>query len=146
MRIFGIYFEVNRFYISGLIFNSLKIIYMKILKLFVAVLLVAAFSINIQAQSSSKSDSKTKTETLKVLGKCNMCKSRIEKTAKTEGVTSASWDPKTEFLTVSYDPSKTSTDAIAKKMAAVGHDTEKYKADDKTYASLPACCHYDRKQ
>jgi hypothetical protein len=26
----------------------------------------------------------------------------------------------------------------------VGHDTEKYRADDKAYAKLPGCCKYDR--
>ena len=33
-----------------------------------------------------------------------------------------------------------------KKIAAVGHDTEKYLADDKVYEKLPGCCHYERKK
>jgi copper chaperone CopZ len=118
---------------------------MKTLKLFFAVLLAAVFSFGAQAQTTQKSDSKARTETIKVSGNCEMCKARIEKAAKTEGVSSASWDSKTKLLTVSYDPSKTSTDALAKKVAAVGHDAGKYKADDKTYEALPACCHYERK-
>lgn len=73
-----------------------------------------------------------------------MCKTRIETTAKGEGVTNASWDLKTRILTVSYDPSKTNKDALSKKLASVGHDTEKYKAPDDVYAKLPACCHYER--
>lgn len=48
------------------------------------------------------------------------------------------------MLTVTYDPAKTGKDALSKKLAAVGHDTEKYKAKDEVYDKLPACCHYDR--
>jgi hypothetical protein len=35
-------------------------------------------------------------------------------------------------------------DALDKKLALVGHDTEKYKAEDKVYDGLPGCCKYDR--
>ena len=35
---------------------------------------------------------------------------------------------------------------IQKKIAEVGHDTEKYSADDKVYENLPGCCHYKRKK
>ncbi|MEZ5018858.1 MAG: hypothetical protein R2756_01810 [Bacteroidales bacterium] len=73
-----------------------------------------------------------------------MCKARIEKTASAEGATAASWDAKTQMLTVTYDPAKTGKDALSRKLAAVGHDTEKYKAKDEVYDKLPACCHYDR--
>jgi copper chaperone CopZ len=118
---------------------------MKTLKLFFAVVLAAVFSFSAQAQSNKKSDTKAKTETINVAGNCGMCKTRIEKAAKTEGVSAASWDSKTKLLTVSYDPSKTGTDAVAKKVAAVGHDAGKYKVDDKVYEALPGCCHYDRK-
>lgn len=97
------------------------------------------FSANIFAQAG-----KTKTDTFKVWGNCSMCKERIEKAVKSEGATSAAWDSKTKMLSVSYDPSKTNTDALAKKVASVGHDTEKFKADDKTYNGLPGCCKYER--
>jgi hypothetical protein len=117
---------------------------MKTIKLFVAIIVLAAFSGTLSAQTGVKDSGKTKTETLKVWGACGMCKTRIEKTAKEEGCTSAAWDSKTLLLTVSFDPSKTNTDALAKKMAAVGHDTEKYKAQDDVYAKLPGCCHYER--
>jgi copper chaperone CopZ len=88
--------------------------------------------------------SSPKTESFKVWGKCGMCKARIEKTVKAEGATSASWDEKTQLLAVTYDPAKTNKDELSKKLAAVGHDTEKYKAPDAVYAKLPGCCHYDR--
>jgi len=101
--------------------------------------------------SSSKAQDKSKTnipssitESFKVSGNCGMCKTRIEKTVKAEGATSASWDSKTQTLTVTFDPSKTNKEALSKKIASVGHDTEKYKSPDDVYASLPGCCHYER--
>lgn len=116
---------------------------MKTLKVLLTIMLVASIGMNATAQTTAK-NAKSKTETIKVLGNCSMCKDRIEKAAKVDGVENASWDAKTDLLTVSYDPSKTSPDALAKKVAAVGHDAGKYKADDKVYNALPACCKYDR--
>jgi len=88
--------------------------------------------------------SSTKTESFKVWGECDMCKARIEKTVKAEGATNASWDEKSQLLTVTYDPSKTNKDGLSKKLASVGHDTEKFKAPDDVYGKLPGCCHYER--
>ena len=88
----------------------------------------------------------SKTETIKVWGNCDMCKERIEKAVKVDGVSKASWDSKTQMLSVVYDPSKTNSNDIQKKIAAVGHDTEKFKADDKAYAKLDDCCQYERKK
>jgi copper chaperone CopZ len=114
---------------------------MKTLKLvaiaFIAILFVSTFN----AQASSKA-SASKTETIKVSGNCGMCKERIETTAKVAGVTKAEWDKSTKLLTLVYDPAVVKSDDIQKKIAAVGHDTEKFKADTKTYNSLPGCCKY----
>jgi len=117
---------------------------MKTIKLFLVIILVAAVSGNLTAQTTARTSGQQKAETLKVLGNCDMCKDRIEKTVKAEGATSAAWDSKTKMLTVSYDPSKTNLDVLAKKLASAGHDTEKYKASDDVYAKLPGCCHYER--
>jgi periplasmic mercuric ion binding protein len=120
---------------------------MKTLNLLLTVLLTAGLSASAYTQTNDQSNKKMtspKTESFKVWGKCDMCKTRIEKTAKAEGATSASWDLKTMLLTVTFDPSKTNKDGLSKKLAAVGHDTENYKAPDDVYAKLPGCCHYDR--
>ncbi len=119
---------------------------MKSLKIFHIALILLTISLNSIAQSgdNSKTTSSVNTESFKVLGKCEMCKSRIEKTVLAEGATSASWNLKSQILTVTYDSSKTSKDALCKKLASVGHDTEKYKAPDDVYAKLPGCCHYER--
>ncbi len=80
---------------------------------------------------------------LNVKGKCEMCEDRIEKAAKeVEGVSFANWEMEKQVLHLNYDPDKTSTDAIAQAIAAVGHDTDKYKADQATYDALPSCCKY----
>jgi len=110
---------------------------MKTIKsLFIAVLLFTSASVFAQ----------TKTDSFKVYGNCGMCKNRIEKAIKLEGVTAAVWNADTKEMVVTYDSSKISNDDIQKKIAAVGHDTEKYSADDKTYKKLPGCCLYDRKK
>lgn len=120
---------------------------MKTLKIIVINLFLFTLSLNSFAQANEHENSiaSLKNESFKVWGKCDMCKSRIEKAVIEAGATSASWDIKTQILKVSFDPSKTSKDALSKKLASVGHDTEKYKAPDDVYAKLPGCCHYDRK-
>ena len=84
----------------------------------------------------------TKTETFKVNGNCDQCKSRIEKAAKVDGVSKAEWNKNTKVLTLVYNPSKVSSDDVLKKLAAVGHDSDKFKADAKAYNALPGCCKY----
>jgi hypothetical protein len=117
---------------------------MKTIKLFVIILLLTSFGINSFSQTGSKSAGQQITDTFKVWGKCDMCKERIESAVKADGAVSASWEEKTQMLTLTFDPAKTNKDKLCKKLASVGHDTEKYKAPDDVYAKLPGCCHYDR--
>ncbi len=122
---------------------------MKTLKNFQLALFLVAFSATSIAQTHDHGNmnmimDSAKTESFKVFGKCDMCKTRIEKTVIAEGATSASWDSKTQILTVTFDPAKTRKDALSRKLASVGHDTEDYKAPDDVYAKLPGCCHYKR--
>ena len=118
---------------------------MKTLKIFITALFAVVLGVTTSAQTHDHMNmASTKTETFKVWGKCDMCKARIEKTVKAEGATSADWNIKTQILTVTFEPAKTNVESLSKKLAAVGHDTEKYKADDKVYNALPGCCKYDR--
>jgi periplasmic mercuric ion binding protein len=117
---------------------------MKTIKSILAIMLVTAFGVTASAQTTVQTQGQQKTESFKVWGKCDMCKTRIEKAVKAEGATSANWDTKTQLLAVTFDPSKTNIESLSKKLAAVGHDTEKFKAPDDVYAKLPGCCHYDR--
>jgi periplasmic mercuric ion binding protein len=116
---------------------------MKQIGLFFTIALLAVITIDSSAQSGTKTSGQ-KTEAFKVWGKCDMCKNRIEKGLKIDGISKAAWDEKTQLATVTYDPAKTNIDAMQKKMASIGHDTEKYKAPDDVYAKLPDCCHYER--
>ena len=110
---------------------------MKTIKmLFVAVLAFTSMSVFAQ----------TKTDSFKVYGNCGMCKNRIEKAAKLDGVTAAVWDVDSKTMTVTYDSTKVVNGDIQKKIAAVGHDTENYTAEDNVYKKLPGCCLYDRKK
>lgn len=121
---------------------------MKSLRILLTVLFAVIMGVTTSAQThdhSKMNTTSTITETFKVSGKCDMCKTRIEKTVLAEGVTTASWDVKTQLLTVTFDPAKTSKEALSKKLASAGHDTEKFKAPDEVYNKLPGCCHYERK-
>lgn len=78
-----------------------------------------------------------------VRGSCDMCKERIETAAKgVSGVRSALWDREKQMIHLQLDPSETSADAVAKAIAAAGHDTDKYKAVKAVYDALPGCCKY----
>lgn len=79
-----------------------------------------------------------------VKGNCESCKARIEKAAKDAGADSAEWNAEKQMVTLNFNPKKTSSDKILKKIAEVGHDNEKYKSKDNTYKNLPSCCLYDR--
>jgi copper chaperone CopZ len=93
---------------------------------------------------ASISYAQNKTEEINVLGNCGMCKKRIEASLKDPAISKAEWNKDTKFLTVTYDSTKLSAEAIQEKIAAVGHDTPKIKAKDEVYAKLPGCCKYDR--
>ena len=70
-------------------------------------------------------------------------KRRIEKATYGEkGVQSAQWNAKNQLLTITFESSKTTKDAIAKRIMAAGHDVASVKAADKAYAKLPECCKY----
>lgn len=83
---------------------------------------------------------------VKIFGNCEMCKERIEKVANVSGESEAIWDKSTKMLSLSFDSTKTNSDAILKKIAESGHDNEKFSAEEKTYRELPECCQYKRKE
>jgi mercuric ion binding protein len=121
--------------------------YNLLLPVLFAFILSASCSTRTKDNNNDKIEtSASKTETFKVWGQCEMCQTRIENAVKEDGATDATWDIKTQMLTVTYDPAKTNSDILSKKLASVGHDTEKYRAPDDVYANLPQCCHYERRK
>jgi len=94
---------------------------------------------------SSMEQSHGEHTSVKVAGNCEMCKERIEKAAlSVAGVSSANWNSEDQLLQLNYDGQKTNIAVIQKAIADVGHDTEKYKAEDSTYDELHGCCQYER--
>ncbi len=106
-------------------------------------LLVTVFLFGALGMVSAQSDS---TATFKVWGNCEGCKNRIEKAAKAAGATKANWNEETKMIEVSFSSKKTGSDKIQQKIAAVGHDTEKYKSTEAAYNKLPGCCQYEREE
>jgi len=93
--------------------------------------------------SNHSSNEMTHHEMFGVSGNCEMCKERIETAAlSVKGVTSAVWDLETKKIHVEFNSMETNIDAIHKAIAKVGHDTEKFKADNQTYNALPDCCKF----
>ena len=81
--------------------------------------------------------------TFEVDGLCSMCKERIEEAAKeVEGVKKATWNKKSRQLTLGFHNDEVDVKNVHKAIARAGHDTEKVKATDESYAALPACCKY----
>jgi len=113
---------------------------MKAKKLSFISVLIFSVVITIFAQSN-------KTEKFKVYGKCESCKERIEKAAKSvDGVIKADWNIDSKIMEVNFNTSKTNLDKIELAIAKVGHDTQLHRATDKDYNALPDCCHYDREK
>ncbi|WP_132050883.1 TonB-dependent receptor domain-containing protein [Pseudocnuella soli] len=110
---------------------------MKKIRSIILMLLCIAFT-HTYAQTATQDSSAT----FKVSGACGMCKQRIEKSLKIKGVSKAKWDVPTNMLSVTYNPAEISLDGIHKHIAGIGHDTEKEKATQKVYESLPDCCRY----
>lgn len=86
----------------------------------------------------------TKTEKINVSGECGMCKSKIEKAAKTAGASFADWDVDAKVLTVKYNSTSTNTAKIEQAVASVGYDTKNIKATEESYNKLHGCCKYER--
>lgn len=124
---------------------------MKSIKIVFTITLLSFFAAaSLQAQSGMLKKKTTTavsteiTETFTVLGNCGMCESIIEKSAVKAGAVKADWDMETDQMTVTFDPTVTSVDAIQKAIALAGYDNAGYKAPDDVYEKLHACCHYDR--
>ena len=80
--------------------------------------------------------------TIRVSGACDMCKDRIESTAKNViGITNAEYDLKKQELSLETQSLFIKNELIS-ALLKVGHDTEGQKASDDIYEALPSCCHY----
>jgi len=72
---------------------------------------------------------------------CDMCKSRLEKSlAYEKGVQAANLDVPSKVLTVSYNPAKTTPEALRAAVQKTGYDADAVTADARAYDRLPDCC------
>lgn len=102
----------------------------------ITLLFISIYTIGFAQQDS--------TITFEVAGNCAMCKQRIEKAAKINGVSQATWTPQDGMATVAFDPNVTSSKNIKQSIASVGHDTDEVRAKQEVYEELHQCCLYDR--
>jgi cation transport ATPase len=86
---------------------------------------------------------KNKKLTMEVDGKCEMCKTRIEKAALgVPGVKFANWDIPSHQLSLIMDERKTNAMEVKTALVAVGHDTKELKASKEAYEQVHPCCRY----
>jgi hypothetical protein len=111
---------------------------MKTLSLFAAIMF-SIFTINTSTAQTAK------TETIKVWGNCGMCKTTIEKAAKTAGAKTADWNEDSKELKVTYAVKKTTSAKIQEAIAKSGYDTQDFTAVQTAYDNLHGCCKYERK-
>jgi Protein of unknown function (DUF3347) len=114
---------------------------LKIMNLFYKIAVPVFMLVSLQTVAQIKN---AKTETVTVHGSCGMCKEKIENAATEKKVSEAAWDKDTHQLTLTYDATKTTADALLKKVAYAGYDNDKYLAPETAYNSLPGCCQYER--
>lgn len=111
----------------------------------VLVMLAVVFFAGATLDAESPLIGKWEVVTFDVSGNCGMCKTTIENSLKNvEGVKFAVWNVDTKKITVKYNPSVIELIDIHKKIAAVGYDTSKIKAEDEVYNNLHGCCQYER--
>ncbi|SIN68184.1 heavy-metal-associated domain-containing protein [Chitinophaga niabensis] len=121
---------------------------MKTIRIFIAIAIAVLSTQGLKAQDHKLNlfnfEPKAQKATIKVYGECDMCKRRIEKALKIEGIKSSYWDVDTKILTVLYHKKKIDIGKISSLVAAAGHDTDKVKAKDEVYNAFPDCCQYER--
>jgi copper chaperone CopZ len=104
------------------------------------VICLALFTTNLSTAQTKN----LKTVDIKVYGNCGMCKKTIEKAGNVKGISKTEWDTETAMAKITIDSTKTSIDAVLQRIAAVGYDSDTYRAPDEVYENLHGCCQYDR--
>lgn len=106
--------------------------------------IVMAISLLLSFTASYAQIKNATTESVKIYGNCGMCETSIEKAGSIKKIVEVDWDKDTKMATLTYDADKTNQDAILKRVALAGYDSDYFLAPDDAYAQLPACCQYER--
>lgn len=106
--------------------------------IYIFLILISGFGL---MPTQAQSQVTPKTIEFNVQGNCEMCKSRIEKAAKSvNGVMAATWDLNTKKIKVVFNSQKSSEDQIHQAISKMGYKTSKLTADVDGYLALPNCC------
>ena len=110
------------------------------------ILSVAAFLMGCSGADTNQLNANfNNSQSFQVYGNCSSCKKTIEKSlSDVDGVGNVDWDKKTKQIKVDFESLKINLNQIKSKIAAVGYDTEEFRAEESVYSSLPGCCQYDR--
>lgn len=111
-----------------------------IIKIAVASLCILSSAFTATAQQIKHA----KQVTAPVSGNCDMCATTIEKAGSQKQVAMVQWNKDQHIATITYDSTRTSSEAVLKKIALAGYDNASFRAPDEVYASLPQCCQYER--
>jgi hypothetical protein len=101
---------------------------------FLLLVAVALTTVSVHAQKAEL--------TFGVSGLCGMCEDRIEAAFDQKGIVAADYNLETKQLHVVYKAKKWNEESLHRLATGVGHDTDKYKADDEVYANIHGCCKY----
>ena len=89
----------------------------------------------------------TETVVIKTMIYCDHCKScsdcggKLEKDLSfNKGIKMVVLDERAMTVTVTFNPKKTSAQAIRQSITKYGYDADELKADPEAYAKLDACC------
>ena len=100
---------------------------MKSIKILMAITVLLSFTAcNAQIKNA-------KTESVKIYGNCGMCETTIEKAGNKKKIAKVDWNKDTKMATITYDAKKTNQDAILKRIALSGYDSDKFLAPDDVY-------------
>lgn len=94
--------------------------------------------------SSCSSVKNARTETVRINGNCGMCEATIEEAGLQKGLSEVDWDKVSRDAVITYDSTRTTADAVLRRIAEAGYDNQSYLAPDAVYDKLPMCCHYER--
>ncbi|MBL7938805.1 MAG: DUF3347 domain-containing protein [Flavobacteriales bacterium] len=85
-----------------------------------------------------------RTETVRINGNCGMCEATIEEAGLQKGLSQVDWDKGSRDAVLTFDSTRTTADAMLRRIAEAGYDNQAYLAPDAVYEKLPLCCHYER--
>ncbi len=85
------------------------------------------------------------TESVKIYGNCEMCQATIEKAGNVKNSAKVDWNEETKMASITYNSKLTNKNAILKRIALSGYDSDSFLAPDLAYSKLMDCCKYERK-